>query len=418
MRLRARRTFRSARVIALAAAMVMALSVLFGTTAASASSTITSRYFGMHAPGLATAFPNAPVGAINLTTNRVYWPLLQKAPGPDPANFDFTALHQLVDQSHAHGAQPLLVLGQTPDWASKTPATPGPGTVPKMPDWQTYVSAVVTEFGTTIDYQIWPEPNAGSNWQGTWEELAQLVAVASKTIHQVAPQAIVVSPAMVIRKPVQVKKFSKFFAQKVNGRPVGSYVDAVALDAYPLMDGTPEDSAAQIRSAHTILVRNKVTAPVWNVEINYGVAGSALPVTPLPVRTQASYVMRNFLLDAANGVRRVYWLGWAPFSTLGIQMVQNDGVTPAPAAAAYSLIQKWMLGRQVRSCTHDRKTRVWTCTLMQQRRASWVYWVPSGKAHVRAPKGARRVQAMSGVVQGTQAGKWLTVTNAPIWVRH
>jgi len=99
-------------------------------------------------------------------------------------------------------------------------------------------------------------------------------------------------------------------------------------------------------------------------------------------------------------------------------MVQNDGVTPSPAAAAYSLIQKWMLGRQVRSCTHDRKTRVWTCTLMQQRRASWVYWVPSGKAHVRAPKGARRVQAMSGVVQGTQAGKWLTVTNAPIWVRH
>ena len=39
---------------------------------------------------------------------------------------------------------------------------------------------------------------------------------------------------------------------------------------------------------------------------------------------QASYVTRTFVLNAANGVKRVYWLGWAHIAEMGVQMVQAD----------------------------------------------------------------------------------------------
>jgi hypothetical protein len=411
MRLRARCTFGSSRFIAVAAAMVMALSVLFGTSAASASSTVTSRYFGMHAPGLDSSFPSVHPGSVNLTLNHVYWRDLQPQPG---VAVDFARLEPLVVKAEENHARPLLVLGQTPDWASTNPQSVYvPGTIPTMPAWRDYVTAVASEYGTRLDYQIWPEANAGNNWQGTMAQLAPFVKVASQIIHHFAPHAIVVSPAMVIRNPAQMKRMTTFFAQKVNGTPIGRYVDAVAIDAYPQMDGAPEDSAALIRSAHRMLAARKATAPLWNVEINYGVFGSHVPVAPFSASKQASYVARNYLLNAANGVKRVYWLAWANITEVGIQMLDDHGV-PTSASAAYAQVERWMLGRQVRSCAQARQSRVWTCTLAQGKRLSRVYWRASRSAIIASPKGARRVEPLGGVARS--ATKRLKVTSTPIWV--
>ena len=115
---------------------------------AKAAPPVSSRYFGMHVPGLQTAMPGAlsgAVGSVNLTTNGVYWPQLQTAPG-DPANFNWTRLDALVDQARANGAQPMLVLGQTPAFASTAPTAANvSGTVPTMTAWKTYVQAVVAQ---------------------------------------------------------------------------------------------------------------------------------------------------------------------------------------------------------------------------------------------------------------------------------
>src|SRR6478609_3719738 len=78
---------------------------------------VTPEFFGMHAPLLATEFPDAPAGAVNLTTNRVYWPSLETSPGV----FDLSRLDAIVTQAHDHGATPLLVLGQTPSFHSTSP---------------------------------------------------------------------------------------------------------------------------------------------------------------------------------------------------------------------------------------------------------------------------------------------------------
>jgi hypothetical protein len=218
---------------------------------------------------------------------------------------------------------------------------------------------------------------------------------------------------MVVRMPAQQRLMAKFFSQRVGGHRIGQYVDAVALDAYPLQNGTPEDSAALIKVARKILVANKVTAPVWNVEINYGVAGGHVPVTPLSATKQASYVMRTYLLNAANGVRRVYWLAWAHIDEVAIQMAEADG-TPSDAGKAFAMVQGWMVGQTVPSCVHPKRTHLYACKMVRAGHASWVYWTTSGTTKVPRPKGTRHLQRM--LLSPAPAGHRILVTTSPVRV--
>ena len=223
---------------------------------------------------------------------------------------------------------------------------------------------------------------------------------------------------MVARLPYQMKQFASLIATKVAGKPLGRYVDAVAIDAYPVPQGSPEDSAALLRKAHRILAADKVSAPLWNVEINYGVAGNHVPVTSFGANKQASYVVRTFLLDAADGVQRVYWLGWAHIDELAIQMVRPDQVTPTAAGKAYAMVRSWMIGQTVPTCVSNHKTRLYSCKTVRAGHASWVYWTTAGKTKVTAPKGSRHLQRMLGSPTRTHAGKRFVVTTAPVRVSH
>ena len=404
-------TFHRGRVASVVGAVLAAFALQACQAGpAAASGVVNTRFFGIHAPGLPDAFPRTPRGAVDLTTNGVYWPQLE----PSRGVFDFSHLRQVVDQAHAHGAQPLLVLGQTPPWLRARTAS-----VPSMTAWKDYVRHVVRHFKTRLDYQIWPEPNIVENWRGTPGALARLTVAASKIIHHEARHAVVVSPAMVLRMKYQRAFMDKFFAAKVGGRRVGRYVDAVGLDPYPLEKGTPEDSLALLRTARGILRSHRVRAPIWNVEINYGVAGAHAPVGHgWSDRKQASYVVRNDVLDAAAGVRRVYWLGWFPFKEARIQFVKADGTRKTVAAKALGVVRGWLIRQHVHPCARNKKEHLYTCKLVRAGRASWVYWTTRSKAVVRAPEGSRKIESMTGKVSGTHSGKRIAVTSAPVWVHH
>ncbi len=376
------------------------------------TSGVTSSYFGMHAPSLVSTFPQAPVGAVNLTTNGVYWRDVE----PTDGRFDFSLLTTLVDQAHAHGAQPLLILGLTPAFASTKPgASNVAATMPRLDQWRDYVHAVVTRYGTRVDYQIWPEADIASNWSGSLEQLATLVATAATIIHAATDdKALVVSPAMVLRLPYQQRAMRTFFAQKVGGTPVGDFVDVVGVDPYPLERGAPEDSATLIGIAHEILRADQVHAPLWNVEISYGVAGAHAPVHPLPASEQASYVVRTFLLNAANDVRRVYWLGWAQIAELGIQLVKPDQVTPSPAGQAYAMVRSWMIGQTVRSCQRRPDTDLYACEMVRDGVTSWVYWTTEGTERVVVPSGSRYLQRILAKPTEVAAGDRIVVTTTPV----
>lgn len=383
--------------------------------------TVTSRFFGMHAPLLGTLFPQAPVGAVDLTTNNVYWPQLETSDGV----WDFARLDQMVAQARKHRAPPLLVLGVTPAFHSTTPdATYVSASVPDMTAWKSYVTHVVQHISTVspgpFDYQIWPEPNVRNNFTGTPQEMAELVVAAAKIIHQYAPGATVVAPAMVLRLKSERAFMKTFFDPLANGGiPMGKYVDAVGVDPYPLLDGTPEDALKLVTNAQRMLANEGVTVPMWNLEINYFVpVGGVTPAEPPTDRISMSYVIRTYVLNAAANVQRVYWLGWLRYFNLGVSMVADDGVTPTPAGLAYSRVRDWLIGQHARGCTYEGASGVYACRFVRAGHSSWVYWVKSGAARVKAPAGVRHVQTMYGGVSGTHRGERIRVTNAPVRVYH
>jgi polysaccharide biosynthesis protein PslG len=250
--------------------------------------------------------------------------------------------------------------------------------------------------------------------------MAALVVAAAKIIHNVAPGATVVAPAMVLRLKSERDFMKEFFDPLKNGGlQLGKYVDAVGVDPYPLQAGTPEDALKLVTSAQRALANDGVTAPMWNLEINYFVpVGGVTPASPPTDRIAMSYVIRTYVLNAAANVQRVYWLGWLKYFNLGISMVGDDGVTPAAPALAYSRVRTWLIGQHARGCTYDKGSGVYACRFVRAGRSSWVYWVQSGAARVTAPAGVRRVQTMYGDVSRTRRGDRIRVTNAPVRVYH
>jgi hypothetical protein len=373
-----------------------------------------SRFFGMHVTKLATSFPaelDNTVGAVDLTTNQVYWPDLQPTGDAPP---DFTRLDALVQRAEEHGAKPMVVLGLTPSWLAASPAA-----APPMDAWQDYVSAVVAQYGTRIDYEIWPEPNIKSNWAGTPKQLARRVVAAAKIIHgATGGKAVVVSPAMVVRMKYQRDFMDKFFATKVGGKRVGNKIDAVGVDLYPSLTGTPEDSMTLLGKVRKLLRSHRVSAPVWNVEINYGVRGGGQTTSRHSSPTkQASYVVRTYVLNAAARVKRVYWLGWGSYPTMDVGLADSAG-TPTKAGRVYPVVATWLAGQKSRTCETNKKKHLYSCKLVRNGRASWVYWTTKGRTVIRAPKGVRHKQTMTGEVSGTHAGKKLRVTHSPLFVYH
>jgi hypothetical protein len=371
---------------------------------------VSKTYWGMHITSpIGPGFPHAPIGSVNLTTSGLYWNQVETAPG----RYDFTRLDEVVATSHAQGAQPMMVLGFTPIFHAEKPESPAAAsTMPDIAAWRAWVTAVVTRYGDRLDYQVWPEPNIISNWAGTPQQMARLTAIAGSIIHDRAPDAVVVAPATTLRLAPQQDWMSQFWGSKVDGRPVADSVDAVAVDPFPLQDGTPEDSLTLLCQARSILKQHGVDLPVWTNEINYGVAsGGVTGVKAYPDAQQAAYVGRTYVLQAALGVDRVYWLGWFSFPTLAVSMTRA-GIAPSPAGRAYITVHGWLASAPRPLCRVQR--RLYTCIVDKGRTVLRILWRDGGAKRVTAHERATQVEYLSGQRRPLEGGDVLRVGQSPI----
>lgn len=367
-------------------------------------------FWGMHDMDW-TSHPAVRVGAANLTTSGTYWHEVERLPGV----YD---LDRIATQVQGAGrARPMLVLGGTPVFHTADPASASRSTMPRIDAWRDYVTAVVGRFGRRLDYQVWPEPNSPHNWTGSQAQMARLTAVASQVIRQAAPQAVVVGPAMTIRTPAQRRWMQRFYRERVDGRRVASYVDAVALNPFAHQAGSPEASYRLVRGARARLARIGVRKPLWVNEINYGVAGAGERTsTQYPVDQQSAYVVRTYALMAAAGVARTYWLGWFATDTMAVDLTDSSG-RMAPPGRAWARVRGWLDAARFGGCAPGLRglpARVWTCSLRKDGEQRRLYWAQRRDAVIEPPRSLTRVMDLDGGAHRLGDDRLLEVGQRPV----
>ena len=327
---------------------------------------IPANFFGMHFhhAGKTTPWPAMPIGAWRLWDAYVAWPDLE----PKRGQWQFETLDRCVALAEEHHVELLLVLGQSPTWASARPRERSPyhsgnaAEPTNLDDWRAYVRAVATRYkGRIRTYEIWNEPNLKQFWTGSLAQLIALTREASQAIHGVDPDAVVVSPSAV--GAAGVRWLARFLAQ--GG---GKFVDVIGFHFY-VDPRAPEAMLPRIRAVKRVMQERGVGAkPLWNTE-----SGWSRP-KPFPSdELGAAYLARAFVLNWAAGVERIYWYAWDNHDWVSLQTTERDDKTLKPAAKGYETVENWLLGARLESCREDKK-RTWICELRRDDVRHWIVW--------------------------------------------
>jgi len=397
---------------------------------------VTPTFFGMHDSQIANgSTPKVALGSIRLWDSGTTWreietqaPTPPLLPGqPTVYHYDFSKLDAAVANAQNAGLRPMIVLGQTPQFYATDPNAPsayGPG-ASSMPNdigaWQNYVATVASRYGTAVDYQIWNEPNVLQYWTGTPQQMATLTATGAATINQaIGTGATVVAPGFPLRLQSQRTWFKQFWAQKVGGLGMASYVDVVAMHLYPPADKGPETSVGLLKEGRALLPDAARSKPEWNTEINYVLLGGAT-AKQVSDATQAAYVARTLLLNAGSPIQRMYWYAWAQGGIANTHLVQADRSTLTAGGKAWQRVYGWTLGTSFSNCSmisSGAAKGVWSCKARKSRTETRrFYWKPTGRpAPISTVSSTSSWTSLKGRVTKHKGSYTIKVGQAPIMV--
>lgn len=388
------------------------------SAAIAAPAPVTPLMFGQH---FTRAWPGTAVGSVRIWDTGTTWRDVQ----PTKTTWDWSRLDAQVAQAIAKRAQPMLVLGQTPAWASTRPTqagyvAKGAAANPKsMTDWVTYVKNTARRYkGKIRVYETWNEPNIPGFYSGTPLQMKALHLAAAKVIKSIDPKAVVLPPGLPLRRPGSMAWMQSFFGS-MSAIEKSRYVDVVNLHLYPNPGVAPEATLTLLTTAKRYLALAKVpaTKPIWNTEMNYGlgVGGPGSRPRAVPAAVAPGYVARTMMLAAANRIGRVYWYAWDSHGLFGLDMLKADG-TPTPAGVAWGQTYRWMVGARVLGCSKDR-LGTYTCTLSYGRSKGKVVWNPSRSFGMRAPVYTTAMAFLNGVTIKARAGARVPVGPNPVLIR-
>jgi hypothetical protein len=412
---------------------------LVGCMPASASNVrVRHAFFGMHdGTGSSSSYAVVHEGAIRLWDVGTQWQQIETSKGV----YNWTRLDQLVTAAQAAHAEVTFVVAMTPHFYSSDP-TKLPAT--KIGAYKTFVTKLMQRYKSFNGsrgieaYEVWNEANIGTFWKGTPATMAKLTKAMYVVRNKVDKGAKVTGPAMVTRLDYQLKGLSQYFKQRVGGKAVWRYMDAIALSLYPLPKfgkriGVPEDAIKQLNVVKKRLHRAGVpkSKPIWNTEVNYGLTSgknAGKPAATISEARQASNVVRTYLLNAAAGVKRVFWYRYDMSNvpggggTLGNTLLSVPGspITPTSIAGVYVRAQQWMHGKLLgrpghRPCEKD-KHGTYKCVVKDSSGKRYVYWNPFTTAKVKLPKGVHDLEGVLGATSTVKPRSTLKVGYKPVMV--
>lgn len=433
------------RTVRSLAAAVLALAV--GSTVGPASSAdspapharqirVSGAFFGMHDASL-ESLSRLPVGSLRVWDSGATWNDIEWRRG----HYDWSRLDQIVTAAQKHHQQVTLVTAMTPHTYAANPTLP-PRRIAAYKGFVRHAMKRYRHFHGRrgiAAYQVWNEANVVNFWTGTPYQMARLTKAAWQVRNHTDPGATIVAPALTARLPSQQKWAARYEAQRVGGVPVWHFYDVAAFNLYPLPQygariGTPEDSMVLLGQVRALLGQAGVPArkPLWNTEVNYGLQTGPKGGTHaihISKSRQTANVIRTYLLNAAAGVKRVFWysydmgelgkqIGGGTLGNTRLSIPGHPNRVTLPGKG-FDRVAVWLRGRLVGSggppCAQD-GAGTYTCVVRYHGGTRRIYWNPTHKAAVKLAPGASYRQGQFGGIDIVRGGSPMTVDYRPVMV--
>lgn len=383
-------------------------------------------YFGGH---IHRAIPNSlwqkvGFGSIRLHDANVAWLDLE----PRQGEFNWTKLDQIVGRVRSAGADILLPLQATPEWAAldatkKGAYGRGANSMPaNLSDWDNYVRQVVSRYkGVIAAYEIWNEPNLKQFFDGTPEQLAELTKRAANIIHSTDPKAKVVCSG--ITESHGIPWFQKYLRAGA-----GSSCEIIAYHFY-LGHQAPEKMLPVIASVRKVMIQEGVgNKPLWNTESGWLIAGSSKTdativgfdrnAKVLNNVEASSYVIRSLLLARSAGVERFYWYAW---DNTAMGLSDEGGLSWKNSGRVFAEMIRYHAGTSIESCKET--AQAWQCKMvMKNGRKADVYWTENASKKINVEQEgelwAPDINGFFKLVNMIDKGGVLEISEAPVFLIH
>ncbi len=364
---------------------------------------VPSDSFGIHAP-VDWGTPVVAASWVRLWDGGVSWAEVE----PQDNNFDFTKLRASIEAAERQGSKVLYVLGNVPGWANGGRA----GNLPPTDNATAvaFVTRLISEFGGRIAaYEVWNEGNLATYWDGSQVQLAQLTRDmnnAAGSISQVfaASTGTRATNAFVTNYGEYLEELGK----------LGWPIDGYTVHSYPVASGGPSDRVQQLAQFKTLLaLHGAPVKPIYDTELNYGLAGLGEGRRPIDDATGAAYITQSFIQSIQYGVDSTFWYLWTGtrgyFDLLGVQL---DPSTPI-SNAAWNNLRGMVSGQRLTRCIDS--GNLYACQFASGSGVpSTMLWTSTGTAQVNVAGLGSQVCDLLGNPCTAVANNQVTVGMLPI----
>ncbi len=332
---------------------------------------VPSDSFGIHAP-VDWGTPVVAASWVRLWDAGVSWAEVE----PQDNNFDFTKLRASIEAAERQGSKVLYVLGNTPGWANGGRPSNGPPT--DNATAVAFISRLINEFGGRIAaYEVWNEGNLSTYWDGSQAQLAQL----TRDVNNAAGSTSQVFAASTGTRATNafVTNYGDYLEEL--GK-LGWPIDGYTVHSYPVASGGPVDRVQQLAQFKTLLaLRGAPVKPIYDTELNYGLAGLGEGRRAIDDATGAAYITQSFIQSIQYGVDSTFWYLWTGtrgyFDLLGVQL---DPSTPI-SNAAWNNLRGMVSGQRLTRCIDS--GNVYACQFDSGSGVpSTMLWTSTGTAQV------------------------------------
>lgn len=386
-----------------------------------ATGAIADSLFGMHVNKLGTHhnWPGMSTHILRLHNTATHWRDLQPAAG----QWSETHLQRIDDyldyaQAAQPGAQVLLTLGITPQWASSTPTVQGlyglgaSGAPKNTNDWRVYVRTLAQRFkGRIHHWELWNEPDFKPHWNGTNAQMIELARIAREELLAADPSNKLVGPGFTAGQGMAA-------LDSLLASGLAPYIDIVGYHFY--YSTNPEVLVAQLDNVRGLMKNYGIAGkPLWITEGAF-VCNSAVSDcdTATPTSSQRRSVnARALLVMAAKGVQNFNFYVYEASDPYR-QLVESDYLTKTEAGRAYSEVRGWMQGTSLADA-YTLDDKVYVVHLKRNGSDNVVLWAPGGATTVNVPSGwaVSRTRTITGAEGGLPANRQISVGSEPMLLK-